>query len=123
MFTRIKSLLRMEHRYSYYSQAVEDALMAAASTATVEPSATAAIETAVRALSAPYGVSTISGPSVSSTPAFLVDLARRLYSTCGNAVYRIDTGDGLDLVAASGFDVGGSAGRLGLFTGNAAAGR
>ena len=47
MFTRIKSLLGMEHRYSYYSQAVEDALMAAASTATVEPSATAAIETSM----------------------------------------------------------------------------
>ena len=109
MFTRIKSLLGMEHRYSYYSQAVEDALMAAASTATVEPSATAAIETAVRALSAPYGVSTVTGPSVVS-PAFLVDLARRLF-TCGNAVYRIDVdGDGLDLVAASSFDVGGSAG-------------
>ena len=109
MFTRIKSLLRMEHRYSYYSQAVEDALMAAASTATVEPSATAAIETSVRSLSAPYGVSTVTGPSV-VTPAFLVDLARRLF-TCGNAVYRIDVdGNGLDLVAASSFDVGGSAG-------------
>ena len=44
------------------------------------------------------------------TPAFLADLARRLF-TSGNAVYRIETGDGLDLVPASSFEVAGSAGR------------
>ena len=68
---------------------------------------TAALETCIRALSAPYGLATITGPAV-VTPAFLTDLARRLFS-CGNAVYRIDTGDGLALVPASVFDVGGSA--------------
>ena len=108
----LKRLLGMGHRSAGVGDAVlqafQDSLLGG-SAAQVDPSATAAVETAVRALSSPYGVSTVTGPSV-VTPAFLVDLARRLF-TCGNAVYRIDVdGDGLDLVAASSFDVGGSAG-------------
>ena len=76
---------------------------------TEPPQTTAAVETAVRALSAPYGVAMVSGPAM-ITPAFLMDPARKLYIS-GNAVYRIDTDDALELIPASSFEVGGTARR------------
>ena len=61
----------------------------------------------MRALSGPYGLATVTGPDV-VTPVFLIDLARRLWRS-GNAVYLIDVDEqGLSLLPASGFDVGGS---------------
>ena len=44
------------------------------------------------------------------TPAFLADLARRLF-TSGNAVYEIVINEGISLVPASDFEVAGSVGR------------
>ena len=98
----------VEHRADYSNAAV-DSLLTVAAGGSAEPQTTAAVETAVRALSAPYGLASVMGPDV-VTPAFLADLARRLW-TSGNALYRIETGDGLDLVPASSFEVAGSAGR------------
>ena len=108
--TRMKSVLRMEHRDSDYGQDVIEALFNVAQTGPVDPIHTASVETAVRALSGPYGVAMVTGPSL-ITPAFLMDLARRLF-TSGNAVYRIDMADdALDLVPAANFDVSGTARR------------
>ena len=98
----------VEHRADYSNAAV-DSLLTVAAGGSAEPQTTAAVETAVRALSAPYGLASVMGPDV-VTPAFLADLARRLW-TSGNAIYRIETGDGMDLVPASSFDVAGSVGR------------
>ena len=98
----------VEHRADYSNAAV-DSLLTVATGGSAEPQTTAAVETAVRALSAPYGLASVMGPAM-ITPAFLADLARRLF-TSGNAIYRIETGDGLDLVPASSFDVAGSVGR------------
>ena len=96
----------VEHRDAYTNTAV-DALVTAALTGSVDPQTTAAVETAVRALCGPYGVATVTGPSM-ITPSFLMDLARRLFTT-GNAVYRL--GDELQLIPAATFDVGGTVGR------------
>ena len=90
-------------------QAFQDSLLGGPA-GHASPTATASVETAVRALSAPYGLATVTGPAM-ITPAFLSDLARRLF-TNGNAIYRIHVDDeDVSLVPASGFDVSGSAGR------------
>ena len=98
----------VEHRADYSNAAV-DSLLTVAAGGSADPTTTASVETAIRALSGPYGLATVMGPDV-VTPAFLADLARRLF-TSGNAVYRIETGAGMDLVPASSFDVAGSVGR------------
>ena len=90
-------------------QAFQDSLLGGPA-GHASPTATASVETAVRALSAPYGLATVTGPAM-ITPAFLSDLARRLF-TNGNAIYRIHVDDeDVSLVPASGFDVSGSSGR------------
>ena len=90
-------------------QAFQDSLLGGPA-GHVDPTATASVETAVRALSAPYGLATVTGPAM-ITPGFLSDLARRLF-TSGNAIYRIHVEDeDMYLVPASGFDVSGSSGR------------
>ena len=99
----------VEYRANYSNAAV-DSLFLGATTGATEPQTTAAVETAVRALSAPYGLATVTGPAM-ITPAFLADLARRLF-TSGNAIYRIHViNEDLSLVPASGFEVSGSSGR------------
>ena len=107
----LKRLLRMERRADVGDavlQAFQDSLLGGPA-GHVDPTATASVETSIRALSSPYGLATVTGPAM-ITPAFLVDLARRLF-TSGNAVYRIHVDDvGIYLVPASGFDVSGSSG-------------
>ena len=110
----LKRLLRMEHRDAAVDvgdavlQAFQNSLMGG-SAGLVDPTATASVETAVRALSTPFALATVTGPAM-ITPAFLADVARRLF-TSGNAVYRIDTDDALELIPASSFEVGGTARR------------
>ena len=108
----LKRLLRMEHRAvdvgDSVLQAFQNSLMGG-SAGLVDPPATAAVETGIRSLSTPYGLATVTGPAM-ITPAFLVDLARRLF-TSGNAVYEIVINEGISLVPASDFEVSGSAGR------------
>ena len=107
----LKRLLRMERRADVGDavlQAFQDSLLGGPA-GHVDPTATASVETSIRALSSPYGLATVTGPAM-ITPAFLADLARRLF-TSGNAVYRIHVDDvGIYLVPASGFDVSGSSG-------------
>ena len=99
----------VEHRANYSNAAV-DSLLTVAAGGSADPTTTASVETAIRALSAPYGLASVMGPAM-ITPALLADLARRLF-TSGNAVYRIQViNEDLSLVPASSFDVGGSAGR------------
>ena len=99
----------VEHRADYSNAAV-DSLLTVAAGGSADPTTTASVETAIRALSAPYGLASVMGPDV-VTPAFLADLARRLW-TSGNAVYRIHVDDDdMSLVPASSFDVAGSVGR------------
>ena len=108
----LKRLLRMEHRADVGDavlQAFQDSLLGGPA-GHVDPTATASVETSIRALSSPYGLATVTGPAM-ITPAFLADLARRLF-TSGNAVYRIHViNEDLSLVPASDFEVAGSVGR------------
>ena len=107
----LKRLLRMERRADVGDavlQAFQDSLLGGPA-GHVDPTATASVETAVRALSGPYGLATVTGPAM-ITPAFLADLARRLF-TSGNAVYEIVINEGISLVPASDFEVAGSVGR------------
>ena len=111
LVNRAKSFLGMEHRSADVGDAVlqafQDSLLAG-NPASVSPTATAACETAIRALSGPYGVATVTGPAM-ITPTFLMDLVRKLYSS-GNAVYQIDLDRFGDLILkpASDFKVGGT---------------
>ena len=107
----LKRLLRMERRADVGDavlQAFQDSLLGGPA-GHVDPTATASVETSIRALSSPYGLATVTGPAM-ITPAFLADLARRLF-TSGNAVYEIVINEGISLVPASDFEVAGSVGR------------
>ena len=85
-------------------QAFQDSLLGG-SAAQVDPSATAAVETSM------YGLCQCALRGIYNQRTHPLSRRPSLWtwrdgdcSTCGNAVYRIDVaGDGLDLVAASGF--------------------
>ena len=93
-----------EHRS--YSNAAVDALLASASVATPEASATAAVVASVGAVSGVLASSIPSAYPELLTPAFLADYAARMLVT-GNAVYMIDVEDGIGLIPSCAFDVGG----------------
>ena len=89
-----------------YSNAAVDALLARASVATPEASATAAAVASVQAVAAVLASSIPSTYRDLLTPAFLADYASRMMVT-GNAVYLIEVEDGIGLVPSCAFDVGG----------------
>ena len=77
-----------------------------------QPSATAAVATAVQAISAPFGTAILRGSPLPLSGAFMVDLVRRLMLS-GNAVYAIDIDrGGILLRPASDFKVSGNSSRL-----------
>ena len=102
---------RAEHRAGYTSSAVEAAIAGAMGSG-AKPTATSAIEAAVRAISLPFGLARVSGDAGLIQPDFLVDMVRRLM-LAGNAVSLIDLdGQGnIQLLPAAAFDVGGTATR------------
>ena len=93
-----------EHRS--YSNAAVDALLASASVATPEASATAAAVASVQAVAGVLASSVPSAYGDLLSPAFLADYASRMMVT-GNAIYLIDVEDGIGLIPACAFDVGG----------------
>ena len=78
-----------------------------------QPSATAAVATAVQAISAPFGTAILRGAPLPLSVSFLVDLVRRLMVT-GTAVYEIhlDLLGAISLRPASDFKVSGNPRRL-----------
>ena len=109
--TRLASFLGLEHRAGYTNDAI-DALLGQAQTTGGQPSATAAVATAVQAISAPFGTAILRGSPTTLSGAFLIDLVRRLM-LAGNAVYAIDIDrGGILLRPASDFKVSGNPLRL-----------
>ena len=110
--TRMQAFLGMEHRADGYTNAAIDALLGQALSTGGQPNATAAVATAVQAISAPFGTAILRGAPLTITGPFLIDLVRRLMLS-GNAVYEIDIDllGAISLRPASSFKVGGSHGR------------
>ena len=110
--TRLASFLGLEHRAGYTNDAI-DALLGQALGSGGQPSATAAVATAVQAISAPFGTAILRGSPTPLSGAFLVDLVRRLMLS-GNGLYLIGVGPsgGITLTPASDFKVSGNSSRL-----------
>ena len=89
-----------------YSNAAVDSLLASASVATPEASATAAAVASVQAVAGVLAAAVPSAYQDLLSPAFLADYAGRVMIT-GNAIYFIDVQDGLSLIPACEFNVGG----------------
>ena len=110
----LKTFLGLEHRASDgYSNAAVDALLGSALGNVGQPSATAAVQTCVRAIADPFATATVSGAPMPISASFLVDLARRLLLG-GNALYLIDLDrlGAIILRPASAFTFGGNPSRL-----------
>ena len=82
---------RGEHRASDYSQAVADALQAAASTPQVNAGALAVLEACIGLISDPFLVATTSGPPL---PARMLYQASRDLLRHGNSLWAVETGTG-----------------------------
>lgn len=96
---------RAETRASASNAAI-DALLAGASVAAPQASATAAATAAIGAVGSVLATSRPSALQDILSPAFLRDYAQRMLLH-GNAIYLVDIEDGLTLIPAASFEVGG----------------
>ena len=107
--TRMQAFLGKEHRADGYTNAAIDALLSLALGTGGQPSGTAAVATAVQAISAPFGTCRVSGAPVPLSGSFMVDLVRRLM-VGGNALYEIhvEPNGAISLLPASDYKISGS---------------
>ena len=110
---RIRNLVGLEHRADGYTNAVVDALLSqAAGSGTAHPTATSAVQTAVRMIADPFSTARVQGGPPGLSGRLLVSLVRSLMVR-GNWVALIEVGPAgeITLTPAASWKVSGTASR------------